>query len=362
MITVKVRDRHDGRPLQLYYVDPVSGRRRTKSAGTRDRRQAEREAAKWEAELSQGKRAGQVSWDVFRNRLFDEHAAQLAKRSGHAFRTSLNHFERIIGRPRTLQAVNASVISEFQSVLRAEGLSEHSIANYLRHLKAALGWAKRIGLLDSVPQIQMPKLSQSKRRLARSRSVTAREAVLMLRACDELLGDPHAARWRHFIKGLWWSGLRLGEALKLTWNEYPVMLDLDGGRYPQIRWHSEGQKRKRDEIIPLTPDFHAFISRTPMAERVGAVFPLTHPSRTVTYRVAIAIMKTIGERAGVQTGPGKHATAHDLRRAFGQRWARQLPPLELKKLMRHSSIETTMAYYVDLDADDLAGRFWGNGG
>ena len=33
-------------------------------------------------------------------------------------------------------------------------------------------------------------------------------------------------------------------------------------------------------------------------------------------------------------------------------------PAVLKRLMRHASINTTMAYYVDLDADEVAGDLW----
>lgn len=33
-------------------------------------------------------------------------------------------------------------------------------------------------------------------------------------------------------------------------------------------------------------------------------------------------------------------------------------PAVLKKFMRHESIETTMRYYVDLDADELAEDLW----
>lgn len=359
MIRVKVRDRKDDRPLQLYWSDPTTGRRKTRSAGTRDWRQAEREAAKIESRLSIGRPVGQISWDAFRARLVDEHLVTLALRSRHGFRTALNHFEKIVGHPISLSLVNASVLSQFQSELRNRNLSEQSIANYLRHVKAALGWAKRIGLIDAVPIIHIPRQAKAKRRLARARAIQAREVVNLMQAADQILGDPHAATWRQFIKGLWWSGLRMGEAIKLAWYEYPVCLDLDRSRYPQIRWLAEGQKRKRDEVMPLTPDFAAFLQKIPASQRTGKVFKLSHPGRTVTYKVAINLMTELGRLSSVKTAPDKHATAHDLRRAFGTRWAKVLPPLELKKLMRHSSIETTMAYYVDLDADDLAKRFWG---
>jgi integrase len=52
----------------------------------------------------------------------------------------------------------------------------------------------------------------------------------------------------------------------------------------------------------------------------------------------------------------KFATAHDLRRAFGTRWAARVKPADLQKLMRHENIDTTMKYYVDEDAKEMRAR------
>ena len=54
----------------------------------------------------------------------------------------------------------------------------------------------------------------------------------------------------------------------------------------------------------------------------------------------------------------KFATAHDLRRAFGTRWAKKVMPAVLQRLMRHRSIGTTMKYYVGIEADDVAADLW----
>jgi hypothetical protein len=54
----------------------------------------------------------------------------------------------------------------------------------------------------------------------------------------------------------------------------------------------------------------------------------------------------------------KYASAHDLRRAFGERWARRVMPQDLMELMRHESIDTTMRYYVGRNAQDTAKRLW----
>ena len=50
----------------------------------------------------------------------------------------------------------------------------------------------------------------------------------------------------------------------------------------------------------------------------------------------------------------KFGSAHDLRRAYGTRWAKRLKPFELKTLMRHASIETTERYYLELEAEEFA--------
>ena len=48
------------------------------------------------------------------------------------------------------------------------------------------------------------------------------------------------------------------------------------------------------------------------------------------------------------------ASAHDLRRAFGHRWARRVMPMVLKELMRHKTVLTTEKYYVGLKAQETA--------
>ncbi len=60
----------------------------------------------------------------------------------------------------------------------------------------------------------------------------------------------------------------------------------------------------------------------------------------------------------VNEAEGKYASAHDLRRSFGTRWAPRVKPATLQLLMRHKSIETTMKYYVCQDSDDVADELW----
>ena len=71
-------------------------------------------------------------------------------------------------------------------------------------------------------------------------------------------------------------------------------------------------------------------------------------------------MSEIGRKAGVvvNKADGRFAGAHDLRRSFGTRWAPRVKPITLMRLMRHESVQTTMKFCVELDADDEAEELW----
>jgi integrase len=158
----------------------------------------------------------------------------------------------------------------------------------------------------------------------------------------------------------------LGKALTLSWDqEAPFQADLTGRR-PALRIFAETQKSGRDEVLPMTPDFAEFLQTTPEAERVGRVFKLTRErgGEPIGPGKVGAMVAKIGKKAGVVVNKAdeKSASAHDLRRAFGARWAKRVMPAVLKRLMRHSAIQTTMSYYVDLDAADMADQLWAEDG
>lgn len=60
----------------------------------------------------------------------------------------------------------------------------------------------------------------------------------------------------------------------------------------------------------------------------------------------------------VNADTGKTASAHDLRRAFGQRWAARVMPQILMQLMRHEDIATTMKFYAGREAEATADILW----
>jgi integrase len=354
--------RYPDRPhFTMRYVDPITGRQCARSTGTNVRREAERLAAKWEAELREGKYQppSKIDWTEFRERYEQEKGAALANNTLSAAISAFNHLERVIN-PKRLESLSSSVLSQFQAKLRQEGMKDSTIATHLRHLRAGLTWAKSMGLIVKVPDFHMPRRPRGQT-LMRGRPITPTEFKQMLSIVTDV--RPHDAdNWKRHLEGLWLSGLRLDESLQLSWDiESVFAIDLSG-RHPRFRIYAEAEKGRKDRLLPMTPDFAEFLLRTPREERKGFVFSLKGlcTGEQMTSGRAGRVISDIGETADVivNKAEGKYATAHDLRRSFGTRWASRVKPATLQLLMRHRTVETTMKYYVSQNADDIADELW----
>jgi len=160
-ITVKVNSYGPGRPLGLVYFDPVSGRKKAKSSGTTDWREAERAAGQLEEELRAGRYAppSKVTWGQCVERYTQEKLSAFRPKSRQSALESLGKPDRLFS-PDKLAKVNAALLSRFQAELRKAGAKETTIAHHLRHVKAALRWAERQGMLAKAPAAEMPKAAR----------------------------------------------------------------------------------------------------------------------------------------------------------------------------------------------------------
>ena len=366
-ITVHVVEYPERPNLVMRYVDPLTGKQKTKSAGTGRRREAEKLAAKWEAELREGRyhEPSKVTWVDFREKYEDEvlsgHADGTARRVNSAF----NMLERIVS-PKRLAGVTASRLSHFQAELRKLDRTENTIKTHLAHIIAALRWAVRQKMLNELPQVDKPRRAKGSK-VMKGRPITTEEFERMLDKVEAVVGPDVAPSWRHYLQGLWLSGLRLSESLELTWDDdQRLRVDFDGRR-PMLRIRAESEKGHRDRTLPMAPEFAEFLDTVPGYERRGRVFRIQARrdlGRPLSALHVSTVVSRIGKAAGVKvstnpkTGKVKFASAHDLRRSFGERWAARLMPQQLMELMRHEDISTTMKYYVGRNAEKTADALW----
>ena len=205
---------------------------------------------------------------------------------------------------------------------------------------------------------------------AKGRPVLDEELWKMLKATREVVGPAVAKHWRRLFVGLWWSGLRLGEAVALRWDGLSTGLVLDmTGRWRMLRIDVAAEKGNRNRPSPLAPEFCRLLARVPADKRRGRVFWVPEPKtgRQLPTDEVSKVICEIGRWAGVKvrskvkskvdekTGERmpvevvKFASAHDLRRSFGERWASRLMPKDLMVLMPHENFNTTLKFYAWAD-------------
>lgn len=242
------------------------------------------------------------------------------------------------GAPNRIADLDAAWLGRFAADLRAWNCTEKTIDGYLSHLRAALQWAVDQGMLGKVPKIKHMVRARGVR--GKGRAITAEEFERMLMmvpavttgklkpsrtslickvARTEIQGDESEARgrlrewdeaaekihesWRFYLRGLWWSGLRLGESLELWWDrDDQLCVDLSGKR-PMLRIPAELEKGNRDRTLPISPEFAALLESVPPENRTGRIFNpqrRLHGGERLSNDRVTRLVGKIGEKANVK--------------------------------------------------------------
>lgn len=342
---------------QLRWTEP-GGQVKQQSARTTKRREAERMAARKAIELAEARHQVALhrqTWQYCRDRFVDEHVARTAARTQTSYLTALSRFEGICD-PHMASECTSDLLAKFVAELLADELSPNTIKGYLRHLRPLWTMMVELGVINRAPTAKAPTRGGS---AAKGRPLTAEEFERMLEACRKVVGPERDSLWRIDLKLLWLSGLRLSEAMTVTFDD-PAGLQFRGlGReQPMLAIPTGADKSGRQSLTPLTPDLVDFL-RSVHTEPRGLVFAFA--STRGRYRrvdTTSKVVTAIGKAANVVSsrdhrGNPHYAGAHDLRRSFGNRWAPDVEPPILQRMMRHRSITTTMQYYVDLHAHQI---------
>jgi integrase len=341
-ITVWVQQFKDRPALMLQWVDPDTGRRKTKSSETDDPEKAEQKRADLEYELNHGKyqEASRLEWESFREMFETEYLPGLRPRSREKYNVVLDVFEQLV-KPAKLRAVTERTLSQFVKGMRERkqpltgkiGLAPMTMKNYLIALKSSLGWAVDQKLIPSVPTFPVIKVPKK------------RPQPVPAESFEKLLEKTPDALWRTYLLCGWYGGLRLSEASHLQWasSESLPWVDFEGNR---IVLPGTFAKSAEDQWIPLHTMLRQALAALP---RTG---PKVFPFRSVKgggplSRTGISSrVRDMARRAGVRL------SMHRLRKGFGCRAAKQLgkgnAPI-LHSLMRHSSMQVTMDYYASVD-------------
>tara|TARA_R110002126_G_scaffold103598_1_gene236640 strand:+ start:605 stop:1810 length:1206 start_codon:yes stop_codon:yes gene_type:complete len=366
IVNVGIFKRKNSNNYQMRWIDPDSGRVKWESTKTNIKRDAERVRDQTEREINEGTyyKIVKTVWPAFRERYETEVVPGMAKSTAKMVSITFNHVEKYIN-PKSLKQVNGNSLSKLVKKLRERGLREVSIKDYLAHLHSALNWAKSVNLINNIPEFPKLKRVRSTRAM-KGRPITLEEFERMLDAVPKVIKMTGSTKedksrvvesWKFYLRGLWFSGLRLTESLELYWDrEDKLSIDFSG-KYPMLRIRAESEKGHKDRLLPIVPEFAEFLQQVPKEERFGPVFnPLSgfgDRNKPIPMTISKKVAK-FGKKANVKVSDDKFASAHDLRRSFGERWAQLIMPQQLMQLMRHESMETTLRFYVGRNAEKAA--------
>lgn len=336
--------------FECQWTDPVSRKKKTKSTNTSKRREAERFLGSLQADLNAGRYTqspSNVTWQAVTDRYEREVLASRAQSTLRKFQAAKNAFRKLVD-PHHASVITSSLLSQFQDKLRQKKKAEATIKSTLSALRSCFNWAKRMNLMETVPYLEMPKRTAK----MKGRPVTGEEFDRMLAAIPHCHLGNFAPTWEALLRGLWWSGLRLSEALKLNWTAGDITVNLAAGR-PRLKIEENADKSTKARLLPLAPEFAELLLAVPLSDRRGLVWRPIVPGQLGAMRLDTCskVIARIGKKANIivaeVNGKKKYASAHDLRRAFGTRWAKRMKPNQLKELMRHETIQTTMTFYVE---------------
>jgi integrase len=335
-ITVWLCRFRDRKALMLQWVDPDSGRTKSRSARTADPKEAERLRAALEYELSHNlfAEASRMTWDRFRELFEAEYVATRRPNTQRCYRDSLDAFEDLC-QPARLRSISERTISQYAASLRkretarSDGNQESTIKVRLQYLRTALRWAAKQKLLANCPAFPVIKVPKN------------RPQPIPAESFEKLYAKAPDAQMRAFLLTGWLAGLRLSEALALEREptDKAPYLDL---HHHRIVLPPGSAKAGEDQWVPLDPVLRDALLALPDQGPKLFYFRARDGHELSSTTISERIVQ-LAAKAGVKL------TMHALRKGFGCRYAAKVPAQVLMRLMRHSSVAITMDYYANVD-------------
>lgn len=261
---------------------------------------------------------------------------------------------------RRIGSIGPSDVLALANELRASGLSESTVSNYLKPARATFEHAVLAGHIAVSPFAQVPRGRLPSCNSRRDHREWTTADIQRLIACGyELDARPEArAEYGLLIEAKIRLGLRLGELLGVQYGDFVAEEVEPGQRVYVLRvarqWTKDGRvdtpkTPKALRRIPVSQDLYAKIAARRLrlgasdedflsAQRKGGTPVSHHNFRRRAWNAAV-------ERAGFTDGP--KVTPHDARHAFASQLADLgLSSSDLAEAMGHTTSGVTEAIYV----------------
>ena len=279
-----------------YALVKRAGKQIRKSLKTTDRALAQRRLSEFRDKvhrLTDDTGTSRVTFAEFSERWFGVAAVRMKEKSAARKKLSLKN---LCGHFGNMQVRKISVRDcEDWMQARSPGIAASTFNNERETLQAVFATAKREGLILDNPAEPLPRRKADKAQPV----IPTREQFARL--LETLKGmDPRARHAVTLVELLAYSGMRLGEAVALRWDE----VDFSGERFT-VTGGEQGTKNHEARSVPLFPNFRRLLEEL----REGA--ELSGSPRVATIADAKKAMQSACKKAGL---PEFHH--HSLRHFF----------------------------------------------
>ena len=218
----------------------------------------------------------------------------------------------ILGSSRRASSVDNEAVLELVRQLKARGLSPATVNRHLSTLSVMLRLGQDLGEVKSLPRMRYQKEAEHRTR------------VLTFEEEDQLFGCLPTEHTVQLCCLLVETGLRLGEALKLDWDDI-------GGQELLVTQTKTGRPRR----VPLTKRAFEALRATPDGR--------TGPFQTLTPSKVHHAWNRAKEAAGFHNDP--ELVPHALRHTYASRLVQAgVDLVTVKTLLGHSNLQQTMRY------------------
>ncbi|MCA8985374.1 MAG: site-specific integrase [Planctomycetaceae bacterium] len=309
---------------------------RWKSTRTSVKKKAEELRRELERELDGGKvHESELSWKDFVELFMERHAARKPLTTQDAYRKSLDIFTKL-GRARRLQEVTHAVLEDFATARLKQGMAPATANRDLRHLRAALKWARRRGYISEAPDFHGLFIKEDRKKPAVIPEEDFLAMVRALRSSDLKLTRCSADWWRMFLYLAYYLGMRRGELFGLEWKHVSL-------ESLEVRVVAPTSKARSERVIPIAPE---------MAELLRAWKAITEDQKMVlpwpydNYRPMYSDWHAIQSAAGIPEE--EHYVPKNCRSSCASALiASNVPTIVVKDFLGHATVATTENYYVN---------------
>ena len=268
--------------------------------------------------------------------------ALMRKSSRAAYRVALRRLERVFG-SEPLHAIDASRVHELVAELHAAGLAPSTIGTLVGRLRQVLRDARASGFAAASIERAAIKLPSASRADHDRRYITPPEL-------DRILGastDPRRTLWA--ILGF--AGLRIGEALGLTWGQVDLAAGVVRIRQAAVAGELAPLKtRTARRDVPILPELGSILHAFKVAQgglSTGLLFRTRSGRPIRSDDVRRRWLHPLLEELGIPTA-GCHAFRHGLP---GRLDELGLSPASIQRFMGHATLAMTERYLNRSTAD-----------